>query len=205
MSTQIPDDLLAAYVDGELDEAERLRVEQAIARDARLAQRVAQQRALRGRMRNAFERVLHEPVPQRLVNAARLKPPAARRRSSIWRACGPQRARRPERRVRPSRGAPPRDCCQSAGRAWAAGLLIEQPGHRHRPNRISQRLAARQRPARQRPERAARRRARGFECRADRPDASSARTGGYLPHFHPGKGHVRWLDWPAGSSSTGAF
>jgi len=63
---------IAAYVDGELSEAERVRVEQAIARDAKLAQRVAQQRALRGRLRNVFDGVLHEPLPQRRVNAARL-------------------------------------------------------------------------------------------------------------------------------------
>ncbi len=97
MSTQIPDDLLAAYVDGELDEAERLRVEQAIARDARLAQRVAQQRALRGRMRNAFERVLHEPVSQRLVNAARESPVGPAQIIDLARVRA-QRARRSERR-----------------------------------------------------------------------------------------------------------
>ncbi|HEY1726590.1 MAG TPA: zf-HC2 domain-containing protein [Steroidobacteraceae bacterium] len=69
----ISDELLAAYVDGELDGAELARVEQAIARDKQLAQRVAQQRALRARLRSAFDGVLQEAVPQRLAQAARVR------------------------------------------------------------------------------------------------------------------------------------
>jgi anti-sigma factor RsiW len=68
----ISDELLAAYVDGELEGAERTRVEQAIAQDAQLAQRVAQQRALRERLRGAFDGVLREAVPKRLAQAARI-------------------------------------------------------------------------------------------------------------------------------------
>ncbi|HTW74302.1 MAG TPA: zf-HC2 domain-containing protein [Steroidobacteraceae bacterium] len=67
----IPDELLTAYVDGELKGAERARVEQAIAQDARVAQRVAQYRATRGRLRGVFDGALHEPVPQRLLQVAR--------------------------------------------------------------------------------------------------------------------------------------
>jgi hypothetical protein len=67
----IPDELLAAYVDGELQGAERARVEQAIAHDARLAQRVAHYRAMRARMRGAFDSALHEPMPQRMLQVAR--------------------------------------------------------------------------------------------------------------------------------------
>jgi hypothetical protein len=72
---KIPDEMLAAYVDGELEGAERARVEQAIAQDAQLAQRVAQQRALRERLRGAFDGVLQQAVPQRLAQAARLGAP----------------------------------------------------------------------------------------------------------------------------------
>jgi negative regulator of sigma E activity len=72
----IPDDMLAAYVDGELEDAERARIEQAIAQDAHLAQRVAQQRALRDRLRGAYNGVLKEAVPQRLMQAAKLRTPA---------------------------------------------------------------------------------------------------------------------------------
>lgn len=67
----IPDELLAAYVDGELQGAERARVEQAIAHDARLAQRVAHYRSMRTRLRGAFDGALHEPVKQRIVQVAR--------------------------------------------------------------------------------------------------------------------------------------
>ncbi len=67
----IPDELLAAYVDGQLQGAERARIEQAIARDARLAQRVAQYRAARGRLRGVFDNAVHEPMPQRLLQSAR--------------------------------------------------------------------------------------------------------------------------------------
>ena len=65
----IPDELLAAYVDGDLQGAERARIEQAILHDARLAQRVAQFRSSRARRR--FDGALHEPVPQRLMQSAR--------------------------------------------------------------------------------------------------------------------------------------
>jgi hypothetical protein len=72
----IPDDVLAAYVDGELEGAERERIEQAIAEDAQLAQRVAQQRARRDRVRGVFDGVLREAVPRRLAQAAKWAAPA---------------------------------------------------------------------------------------------------------------------------------
>jgi hypothetical protein len=98
MSTDIPDELLTAYVDGRLSEAERVRVEQAIAEDARLAQRVAQQRALRGRLRNVFDGALRESLPQRRVNAARLESPAGPAQVIDLARVRAERARRPERR-----------------------------------------------------------------------------------------------------------
>jgi hypothetical protein len=67
----IPDELLAAYVDGQVQGAERARIEQAIARDARLAQRVAQYRASRSRLRGVFDNAVHEPISQRLLQSAR--------------------------------------------------------------------------------------------------------------------------------------
>jgi hypothetical protein len=66
----IPDELLAAYVDGELEGAERARIEQAIQHDARLAQRVAQHRAKR-RARGVLDGARQQPVPQRLAQAVR--------------------------------------------------------------------------------------------------------------------------------------
>ncbi|HEX4025446.1 MAG TPA: zf-HC2 domain-containing protein [Steroidobacteraceae bacterium] len=73
----IPDELLAAYVDGELEGAERARIEQAILHDARIAQRVAHYRALRARMRTRFDGALHEPMSQRLLHTARSSAPTA--------------------------------------------------------------------------------------------------------------------------------
>jgi hypothetical protein len=63
----ISDEQLDAYVDGELPEAQRALVAEAIARDANLAQRVARQEALRERLRGTFDAVLLEPVPDRLL------------------------------------------------------------------------------------------------------------------------------------------
>jgi hypothetical protein len=66
---------LAAYVDGELEGAERERIERAIAEDAQLAHRVAQQRAQRDRVRGVFDGVLREAVPRRLAQAAKRAAP----------------------------------------------------------------------------------------------------------------------------------
>ena len=59
---KIPDDLLSAFVNGELDGAERQRIEQAIAHDRRIAQRVARHRALRGKLDSAIDAVLRQPA-----------------------------------------------------------------------------------------------------------------------------------------------
>ena len=68
------DETLMAYVDGELDSATRAAVDAAIARDSQVARAVAQQQALRARLQGAFDPVLAEAVPQRLVNAAHAAP-----------------------------------------------------------------------------------------------------------------------------------
>jgi hypothetical protein len=63
----ISDEQLDAYMDGELSEAQRSLIAQAIVQDANLAQRVARQQALRERLRKHFDGVLQEPVPDRLI------------------------------------------------------------------------------------------------------------------------------------------
>jgi Putative zinc-finger len=125
MNTNIPDELLTAYVDGELEGTERARVEQAIAHDARLAQRVAQQRALRGRLRKAFDGALREPLPQRLVNAAKLEGRSGPAQIIDLARVRAERARRPERRriPIPSRTAVATTASLIVG--LGAGLLIE--------------------------------------------------------------------------------
>lgn len=71
----VPDELLMAYADGELSgaehAAERARVEAAIQSDPALANRVEQHRALRAQLKATFDPVLDEPVPDRLLAAAR--------------------------------------------------------------------------------------------------------------------------------------
>ena len=71
----IDDDILQAYVDGELDAASAARIDTALAHDAALARRVQQARDVRAQLRAAFDPVLDEPVPTRL--SALLQPPSA--------------------------------------------------------------------------------------------------------------------------------
>lgn len=63
-------EMLMAYVDGELDIADRLAVEQAIGEDPRIASEVASARLLRKRIQQTYAPVLEESVPARLLSAA---------------------------------------------------------------------------------------------------------------------------------------
>ena len=65
------DEVLMAYADGELDTATRQQVQDAIDRDPEIARRVASHRALRDSLRSSFDAVLNEPLPDRLLSAAR--------------------------------------------------------------------------------------------------------------------------------------
>lgn len=72
MTVSIPDELVYAYVDGELSDADRVLVEEAMAQQASVAERVQRQQALRGNLQKAYEEVLEEPIPERLLQAAHL-------------------------------------------------------------------------------------------------------------------------------------
>ena len=67
----ISEETLMAYADGELDAATRASIEAAMQEDPEIAKRVARHRALREAMQGAFSGVLEEPVPERLIAAAR--------------------------------------------------------------------------------------------------------------------------------------
>ena len=67
----ISDETLMAYADGELDAATRASIDAAMLQDPDIAKRVARHRALRKAMQGAFSGVLEEPVPERLIAAAR--------------------------------------------------------------------------------------------------------------------------------------
>jgi hypothetical protein len=73
----ISDETLMAYADGELDAATRASIEAAMQEDPEIAKRVARHRALREAMQGAFSGVLKEPVPERLIAAARGQTAAA--------------------------------------------------------------------------------------------------------------------------------
>jgi hypothetical protein len=68
------EETLMAYADNELDAQTRTAVEAAMAVDPEIARRVAQHKALRGKLRLAFDNVIDEPTPPRLVKAARGTP-----------------------------------------------------------------------------------------------------------------------------------
>jgi hypothetical protein len=71
------DEVLMAYADDELDESTRIAVEAAMATDPEIARRIAHHRALRQRLRFAFDPILDEPVPQELIDLARNTPAAS--------------------------------------------------------------------------------------------------------------------------------
>jgi len=73
----VSDEELMAYVDGELDAAARAAVEQAMRDDPQVARRVDAERSLRAQLGSAFRDVLDEPVPDRLMAAARAQAPSA--------------------------------------------------------------------------------------------------------------------------------
>ena len=64
------DEMLMAYVDRELDAATTASIDAALMQDPELATRVKRQRELAGAVHAAFEPVLQEPMPRRLLDAA---------------------------------------------------------------------------------------------------------------------------------------
>jgi len=63
------DETLMAYADGELDADQRAAITAAIEKDQALAARVAQHRAIRGQIADAYAPVLEQPVPAELRDA----------------------------------------------------------------------------------------------------------------------------------------
>jgi anti-sigma factor RsiW len=65
------DERLIAYLDGELAEAERAEIALALETDAELARHAASLSESAALLRAALDPILHEPVPERLIAAAR--------------------------------------------------------------------------------------------------------------------------------------
>jgi len=66
-TTAITDEMLYAWLDGELDATQAAGISAAVDADAGLAQRVARQRALRAQLQSRFAPVIDEPIPDRLL------------------------------------------------------------------------------------------------------------------------------------------
>jgi hypothetical protein len=87
----IDDDMLMAFVDGELDEVNRARVERTVAEDPALKLRLEQQQRLRDRLAAHYGPAAEEEVPERfraLLETNVLSFPAARPRPArpLWQA-----------------------------------------------------------------------------------------------------------------------
>ncbi len=65
------DERLIAYLDGELEEGARAEIAEQLERDAALREHAALLSESAGLLRAAFDEVLHEPLPERLIAAAR--------------------------------------------------------------------------------------------------------------------------------------
>ena len=78
------DEMLVAYVDRELDGATTASIDAAIARDPDLAARVERQRRLAQAVHAAYEPILQEPMPKRLLDLATGAAPAAARAPRRW-------------------------------------------------------------------------------------------------------------------------
>jgi hypothetical protein len=76
------EETLMAYADDELDPQTRKVVAAAIAADPEMARRVARHTALRVKLSSAFDKVLDEPPPERLIAVVR-SAPAARRAGNV--------------------------------------------------------------------------------------------------------------------------
>jgi len=83
MKPPLTEDLLRAYVDGALDGAEQARVAEAVAADAEARAFVEREQRLQAQLRAAFDPVLDEPVPDRLLQAVQPMQPHGEQRPEL--------------------------------------------------------------------------------------------------------------------------
>ena len=124
MSDMISDRILMAYVDGELDPAQRAGVEQAAARDPVMAERLKAHAALRARVAETFANIADQPVPEALralvgedesvgalvIDFAAARTARAQKRRAAWPVVGAMAA------------------CLAAGLVLGVGLDTLRPG-----------------------------------------------------------------------------
>lgn len=68
---KVTDEMLMAYVDSELDQADARLIEEVAARDAGVAQRLERQRRTRAEIKAAYDGLIDEPVPAELDERVR--------------------------------------------------------------------------------------------------------------------------------------
>jgi hypothetical protein len=115
----ISDDLLLAYIDGELSREDRARVDAAVATDPEVAQRLRRHQAIGSRIHGAFAGVAEEPAPEALVRM--IKPAAAVVSLQAARARKAEAAPKPGPKAAPKRALPPIDARWGA---IAAALVV---------------------------------------------------------------------------------
>jgi hypothetical protein len=120
----ISEETLMAYVDGELDAKSRSDVQAAMAADPEVAERAARHEALRLKAQAAFRAVLDEPVPERLLSAARTAPTGVR--GSNVRDLAHERAVRAESQHPASRAQGSWTQWGAIAASLIAGLIIGQ-------------------------------------------------------------------------------
>ncbi len=94
---QFSDETLMAYADDEVDADLRRQIEAAMALDPSIAERIAKHRNLRVDLGAAFNGVLDEPIPDRLLDAADSSPTAATVTNLNAARAAKQRAAHPRR------------------------------------------------------------------------------------------------------------
>lgn len=111
---KVTPELLAAYADGQLEGADKARVEAAIAADPALAEEVARHQRLRAALAAHYAPVAAEPVPDRLAALLKGSEPQAEAEVTSFAA------------ARAKRGMPPaiRRWAPLAGPALAASLVL---------------------------------------------------------------------------------
>lgn len=145
---RIDNDTLQAYVDGELDPAAAAQIDTALAYDEELAHRVQQARAMRAQIRNLFDPVLDEPVPERL--SAMLQPASAAARGAAapraahagHRGFGAGRRRGSRRWLAPGAAVAASIAVLAMALWWRAetGLVRMQDGRQFAPGGLSHAL-----------------------------------------------------------------
>ena len=114
---------IAAYADGELEGADRARVESAIAADHALAAQVEAHRALKVRLAAHFAPIAAEPVPERLSALLRASGTGSGAEVIDFTAAAQRRSAAPQRRQWLRWGAP------ALAASLALGILVMRPGH----------------------------------------------------------------------------